>query len=70
LLGNKGMSLSSIASITTHTPGTDPLVLKAAEVNLVKTGDTNEASLAATLSRPLPSDLKPHGTGINISASV
>ena len=64
------MSLSSIADITTKTPGTDPIILKAGLTNLVKTGATNEASLAATLSRPLPSDLKPHGTGINISASV
>ena len=64
------MSLSSIADLTNTIPGTDPTVLKSGETNLVKTGQTNEASLAASLSRPLPSDLRPHGSGINISASV
>jgi hypothetical protein len=64
------MSLSSIADLTNHIPGTDPTILKSGEVNLVKTGATNEASLAQALSRPLQSDLRPHGTGINISQTV
>jgi hypothetical protein len=38
--------------------------------NLVKTGETNEASLANQLAQPIHSDLRPHGTGINISQTV
>jgi hypothetical protein len=64
------MSLSSVADISNTTPGTAPIILQSGEVNLVKTGEANEASLARQLSQPLPSDLRPHGTGINISATA
>jgi hypothetical protein len=63
------MSLTAVADIQ-QTPQTDSTWLVSGLETLVKTGQANEANLAQTLSRPLPSDLRPAGNGINISASA
>jgi len=55
---------------TLYTPQTDSASLASAEKALVYTGQRNEQSIAATLQHPLPSDLRPEGTGITISATV
>ena len=63
------MALSSTAGNAATVPGTDPIVLKAAETNLVRSGQQNKANLAALLSRPAPSNLRSHGSGIHINAT-
>jgi hypothetical protein len=50
--------------------GTDPVTLAGGLATLVKQGRENEARLAAEIATPLPSDLRPEGTGIQISATV
>ena len=64
------MSLPTIASIPGPTPQTNAVDLASGLGSLVKQGRITEASLAAQLSRPLPSDLRPSGHGIHISASA
>jgi hypothetical protein len=61
--------LSTVYDIA-NTPGNNPVELASGLENLLKTGQQNEQQLAATISHPLPSDLRPAGTGITISASV
>jgi hypothetical protein len=64
------MSLSTIASVLQPTPQTNSDELVSGLETLVRSGQQNEANLAQQLSRPLPSDLRPSGTGITISATV
>jgi len=61
------MALTSIASTIVPTPQTNAVNLASGLGTLEKTGHENKAQLAATLSRPIPSDLRPSGTGIYIS---
>jgi hypothetical protein len=63
------MRLSSVTN-QAGIPGTDPETLASGEVTLEKQGVQNEQSIAAQLASPLPSDLRPEGTGIMISQSV
>lgn len=55
----------SIDATTGNVPGTDPRVLKAAEVNLVRTGHQNAANLQALI-HPPNSALRSAGTGIHV----
>jgi hypothetical protein len=63
------MALSTIASTIVPTPQTNAIDLASGLGTLEKTGQQNKDQLAATLSRPLPSDLRPSGTGIYISTN-
>jgi len=63
------MALTSVADLQ-QTPQTDSTWLVSGLEALVKTGQANEDNLVQTLSRPLPSDLRPAGSGINVSASA